>query len=282
MRWVADLDPHSHVRIEPDERFEDLDLVGEVLDESLREACSDGLISGERTDYGSQVVWAPIEVTALGLRFSGHWPPAGREHHDGTWSNGLWAAQALPVLRKLRDGEYAHEYLSGWYGGISADKLREIAAANELVRAGYIDADVQDGGALSQMRLTRAGRDVLDPTPRDPVDDARQRLRTSPTDAVVHAVEVALGQRLRELGQRHGLIPADAEVAVQLSWLNDQLTGKNGPILYGKPFKKMIEAVLDARNEYAHGRGDTVPPTMAAWAIETVALLLEALPTNVS
>lgn len=126
--------------------------------------------------------------------------------------------------------------------------------------------------------MTAAGRAALDPAPRDALDEARLKLRTSQTDAVIHAVEVALGDRLRVLGRAHGLVPVETDAFKQLSAINDGLAGRNGPKLYGKPWKNVVDAVLGVRNEYGHGRGDALPQEVATWVLATVELLLQILP----
>lgn len=77
----------------------------------------------------------------------------------------------------------------------------------------------------------------------------------------------------------HGLVPADPDVHQQLSTLNNQLAAKGGPGVCGKPWKKVIDALLDVRNEYAHGRAVNMPVGLADWTIDTVELLLQALPS---
>lgn len=168
--------------------------------------------------------------------------------------------------------------LLGMHAGASPEEWRERLTARELLLAGYLSGEPGERFQISEMRLTAAGRAALDPSPRDPLDEARLRMRTSLSDAVIQAVEVALGNRLRDLGHAHNIAPSGGDTFKQLSTINDGLTGKNGPRIYGKPWKKVIDALLDVRNEYAHGRGDALPHDVAEWVLDTVSILLAALP----
>ncbi len=276
--WVLAQPPATTYRL-GEGRDAELDLSDVEIDDAMREALSRTFLQGERTDYGQMVNWFKVEVTALGLRFCGQWPTPGREHHPGPWDEGNWGNHARPVLERIRDGEYRHDFLPGLDSGTPDHKFRDIQAAHELMLAQYLTAKPQAHRSLSDMRLTAAGRQALNFEPRDPVDEARLKIRTSPTDAVVHVVEVALGQRLRALGEDHGLVSADPDVHQQLSTLNNQLAAKGGPGVYGKPWKKVIDALLDVRNEYAHGRVGNMPVGLADWTIDTVELLLQAIPS---
>lgn len=275
--WLLKQPPSPPLRLGEGRSEPTVGLDDGQLDDALREAKARSFLTGERTDYGSAITWNRIRLTAAGLRFSRQWPPVGREHHHGPWEAGHWGSQARPVLQKLKAGVYRHEFLPGLDSGTSDERYWEILSAHELLADGYLTANQQDHMSLSDMRLTQSGRDALDPQPRDAIDEARQRLRTSSTEAVIHAIEVGLGERLRKLGAEHDLVPTDPNVHQALSRLNDQLTG-TGRQLYAKPWKKLIEALLDVRNEYAHGRGSRLPDTAAGWAIDTVEMVLGALP----
>ncbi|MEJ7787877.1 MAG: hypothetical protein WKF96_24005 [Solirubrobacteraceae bacterium] len=274
--WALAQPPGTSYRL-GDGREDELGLSEAEIDEAMREAVSRTLLRGDRTNYGPMVTWFDVKVTAIGLRFCAQWPPPGSEHHPGPWDEGNWGTHARPMLERVRDGGYRHDFLPGLDSGTPDEKFRDIQVAHELMLAHYLTAKPQAHRSLSDLRLTASGRRALDFTPRDPVDEARLKLRVSTVDAVVHAVEVALGQRLRALGEKHDLVSTHPGVHQQLSALNDQLAAKGGPSVYGKPWKKLIDALLDVRNEYAHGRAEEMPASLAAWTVATVELLLHQL-----
>lgn len=280
LRWLMAQDPPVHLGFHESRDVEELGLTDEAVDDIMREGLDRGLLRGDRTDYGSMQRWERVQITALGLRFCREWPPAGREHQPGPWDAGRWGVEAKPFLERVRDGAYPDAFLHSLWAGAPPSEWHERLAANELLAAGYLSGRPQRYWGISEMRLTAAGREALDSTPRNPLDEARRKLRTSPVEGAIHAVEIALGERLRELARAMGDEDLDPDAGRRLARLNDGLTGKNGPQVYGKPWKKVIDGVLDVRNEYAHGRGDQLPLEVAEWVIDTVDVLLRALPKH--
>jgi len=276
--WLMDSEQPFMLGLSAGNVDDDLGLPDPEVDELLREALSLGLLRGDRSDYGTVVRWARLELTPAGLRHCREWPPRGQEHHPGPWDGRDWGRTAIPILRRVRDGGYRGDLLSGLHTAASQEQWRETLAAHALWESGYLDGKQQPHRGISSLRLTRSGREALDPRPRSHIDEASLKLKTSTTSAVVHAVEVALGERLRALAREHGIVDDDRDVHRHLSGLNDELTGKRGPQVYAKHWKKTVEAVLAVRNEYAHGRGDVLPHMTAAWVISTVQHLLEVLP----
>ncbi|WP_158277003.1 hypothetical protein [Paraconexibacter algicola] len=278
LTWLMGLDRPLQMGLTPEARVDELGLTEPEVDDLLREAVSLGLLRADRADYGHTVRWVRLELTPAGLRHCGQWPPQGREHHAGPWDDGDWGRTCVPILRRVQSSGFRGDLLPGLYVGASPEQWRQTLAAHALREAGYLDGSDQDNRAISALRVSALGREALDPRPRDPLDEAILLLRSSATSAVVQAVEVALGNRLRALDEHHSESRAERSAPRLLSTLNDELTGKNGPQLYGKHWKKTIEAVLAVRNEYAHGRGDALPDDVAVWVISTVRLLLAELP----
>lgn len=277
LSWILDLPPAGWLSLADGGDEEILGLTDQQLDEALREAKDRGLLNGERAGFARNVRWTHLVVSADGLRFAGQWPPVGREHHAGPWDDGHWGTYARPVLERIRDDKYRHQMLTGLHNASSNEEWHEHLAAFELLDAGYISGDPKENHAISNMRLVKPGREALNPTPRNALDEARQMLRSSRADAVIHAVEIALGERLLLLA--HANEPStDEPITARLARLNEQLAAKGGAAVYGKPWKELIQAVLAVRNEYAHGRASTVPRAVDTWVMDSVSILLTVLP----
>ena len=240
----------------------------------IREASDRRLIWGEE---GPAAMWFRVVATPAGLRFAGEWPPRGHEASPGPWRDGHWGRHALPTLTYIRDD--APPSIGGLHGSNPDDERARLATLDLLIDEGYIAAERQPHLALSEPRLTETGREILAPTIRTPVDEAIRRLNQGDrVDAVIHAVEVGLGDRLKALAAARGIIePPDGDTFHKLSTLNDQLGSKTNHI-YAQRWKMTIDSALKLRNEFGHGRGDAMSFDDARCLIDMVAMILRHLP----
>lgn len=55
----------------------------------------------------------------------------GQEHHLRTWSEGHWGLVARPILERIRDGRYKHDYLPGLAVGSRPEKGSKRAAESQ-------------------------------------------------------------------------------------------------------------------------------------------------------
>jgi hypothetical protein len=245
------------------------------LADTIREAADRDLISGELGPAGN---WFDVAVTLTGLRFAGEWPRTGDEAALGPWREGHWARAALPILRWIQADSPG--WVSGLHGSMPEDERSKLATIALLAEAGYLAAEQQDYLAFGDLRLTQMGREVLDPPDRTPVEEAVRRLGNGDkVDAVIHAVEVGLGDRLKALAGANGIIPPpQPDEFHKLTALNDQLGSKTNRV-YAETWKATVSAALKLRNEYGHGHGDKMSVEDARSLIDIVAMLLRHLPT---
>lgn len=224
-------------------------------------------------------MWFRVVATPAGLRFAGEWPPRGREASPGPWRDGHWGHHVLPALTWIRDD--APQWIGGLHGGNPDDERARLATLDLLINEGYIAADQQPHLALAEPRLTEAGREILTPTIRTPIDEAVHRLNQGDkVDAVIHAVEIGLGDRLKALAATYGTIePLDGDTFRKLSTLNDQLGSKTNNV-YAQRWRVTIESALKLRNEYGHGRGDVMSFEDARCLIDMVAMILRHVPES--
>lgn len=273
-------DPRRTLLLDRGEQEDGFAMGAERVDEALEEAASAGWIRGRRQDLGGRVIWSHLFITPQGYRALQEWPPLGREHHQGPWSRGHWGLIARPILERTAAASTHRDRLRlGFSSATTGDYARETHAYLALCEADYLDARPLEHAGLDDLRLTAAGRDALSDESRGPVDEARRRLvNQSKVDAVIYAVEVGLGDRLKALADEHGVeMPGGETVAAKLGNLNDKL-GSRLHQVYAKPWIKLVAAVLDLRNEFGHGRGDGYEHADAELVIDMVERLLHHLP----
>lgn len=142
--------------------------------------------------------------------------------------------------------------------------------------ADLIAGSVQSGG-IDTLRVLPAGREALDPAPRDMIDEARAKLRTGArVDAMVTAIERGLGARLRELAEKHSLEPLGGGGRhIALGRLNDALHSAG---IYDDTDHAQVAAWLKLRNRFAHGQDDAISDARAASAIDGVRVFLDEHP----
>jgi hypothetical protein len=246
---------------------------GREVDNALLEAQAEGLLTGDRRQGdGSNSRWFSTRLTVAGLRELGQWPPAGREWEDGPWDEGYWGTRARPLLQRLHeqpplDGFYlkpTEEDEEGW---------RDWSALLLLGQTELIAGSLQSGG-IDTLRVLPAGREALNPAPRDVIDDARAKLRTGArVDAIVTAIERGLGARLRELAAKHGVEASGAEGQhVALGRLNNALHTAG---VYDESDHAQISAWLKLRNRFAHGEDDAISDERATSALDGVRVFLD-------
>jgi hypothetical protein len=112
------------------------------------------------------------------------------------------------------------------------------------------------------LRLTAEGLKALDPTLREPLDHAVVQLRTGArVDAVVTAVELALGTRLKQLAAGRGVAVTRPDGSpLRFSALNNDLRAAGA---YDESERTQVEAWFTLRNDLAHAHA-TVPTTPAS------------------
>jgi len=181
------------------------DATDRAVDDVLLEAERRGWIVGQRDEGdGSIAWWSTLRVTVDGLRGLGDWPPAGREHEPGVWDDGHWGRRARPLLESLHAEPPAHGFYFKPVGEETARWL-EWTAALLLLEAGLISGRIGDDG-VDTLRITPEGAHALDPTPRNPLHVAQAKLRSGArVDAIITAVELALGGRLKEIAADRGV-----------------------------------------------------------------------------
>jgi hypothetical protein len=242
------------------------EVSGRDVDDALLEARELGLVFGDRGEGdGSVCWWSRVRLTPSALRLLGEWPPAHREWEPGGWDAGYWGQRARPLLAGLRDDPPASDFLFKPIGE-GSDEWAGWTAALLLRDAELISGRLTDAG-IDTLRLTAAGLQALDPSPREPLDDAIAKLRSGArVDAMVTAVESALGVRLKELAASHGLaITRPDGTPVPLSRLNNDLRTAGA---YREADRAQVDAWLKARNDLAHANA-TVPSDARAEAVIT-------------
>ena len=232
------------------------ELSGRAVDEVLLEASERGLLVGDRGEGdGSVCWWSRVRLTATGLRWLGQWPPAGREWEPGGWDAGLWGVRARPLLAGLQEAPPQH----GFYFkpiGEDSEAWLEWTALLTLGEADLVSGRETESG-IDTLRLTAAGQRALDPTPRDPLEEATAKLRGGArVDAIVAAVERALAGRLKQLATKHGVSTTRPDGSpLNLNAININLRGAG---VYAESDRAQVEAWLKVRNDVAHA-SPTVP-----------------------
>jgi hypothetical protein len=254
-------------------------LTGAEVDDLLLDAEHQGLVVGNRTNYGDTQNWSQLRLTVGGLRWLGEWPPPGLEHHDGPWDDGHYGAVVKPVLADLRDHPPRHGLVIAPVWGMPEEKWERWRALELLLEAGLISGRVTTNGeSLDDIRLTPAGRQALDRSERDPLDTAARKLRTgSKIEAMIIAVEKAVGPRLKELATAAS-IPIDQNGrALKLSAINNQL--KTAGVLTESE-RVVVESMLKRRNDCSHGDDERVSYAQAEVVIAEARVFLEEHPVT--
>jgi hypothetical protein len=240
------------------------ELSGRAVDEALQEASEHGLLVGDRGEGdGSVCWWSRVRLTVACLRWLGQWPPAGREWEPGAWDGGYWGARARPLLEGLQEAPPQH----GFYFkpiGEPGEAWLEWTALLALGQAGLVSGRETESG-VDTLRITAAGQRALDPTPRDPLEEATAKLRSGArVDAIVTAVERALAGRLKQLAAKHGVATTRPDGSpLNLNAINTSLRGAG---VYGECDRAQVEAWLKVRNDLAHAN-PTVPSDARVQAV---------------
>jgi hypothetical protein len=227
-----------------------------AVDEVFLEAQAKGLIVGDRrAGDGSISCWSRVRLTVAGLRSLGQWPPPGREWEPGLWGDGYWGSMARPLLLQLRDEPPPHGFYFMPAGG-TTEEWASWTAALRLHEAELLSGQATSDG-ISTLRVTAEGHQALDARPRDALGQATAQLRSGARiDAIVTAVELGLGQRLKHLAANRDLPTSHADGhPLRLSKVNDMLR-QNGA--YEESDRAQVDAWLKLRNEFAHPDGREV------------------------
>ena len=274
---LVDLDTRVTISLSFDGPGELIDgVTGRVVDDVLLEASAKGLIAGDRGEGdGSIVFWSRLALTVEGLRWLGQWPPPGRESEPGGWDDGYWGKRARPLLARLRDVPLPH----GFYlkpVGRESEEWADWTAALLLREADLISGRLASDG-IDTVRISAEGHRALDPRPRDPLEQASAQLRSGArVDAIVTAVELALGQRLKALADGHDVATTHADGhPIKLSMLNAALR-KAG--VYHETDRAQIEAWLKLRNDLAHADGQQISDARVGSVIDAIAVFLDEHP----
>jgi hypothetical protein len=276
LRRLIDRDSRALIELPFDEHIDWADADGRQVDEALRDALDDGLLAGERAEGdGSISWWSTTRLTVGGLRTLGEWPPPGRERDRGLWDDGYWGKRVRPLLQRLvADPPYADCYLKPL--GEPGEDWLDWTATLLLLEAGLISGTVQDD-CLADLRIRDAGRNALDPSPRDPLEVAEAKLRAGArVDAIVTAVEYALVPRLRDLAEARGVLTRqDDGQPVKAATLNIDLR-KAGA--YDKAQWAQVDAWLQLRNAVAHGQDARVTDGRVATMLTGVGVFVDEHP----
>lgn len=275
-------DPRDQYRIDRDDQRAGIlvpDLSGRDLLRLLERALDDHLITGERTNFGGMESWVKVFPTVLGMRFCEVWPPAGREHAPGAWQSNHWSERALPRLREIAAAETDRERCAiGLHSSSPGSEAWARLDDLRLIEAGYMAGRLlpQSTWGLGDLRITAEGERVLAGRTENAVDRARGYLLSGALrDAVIEAVEEALGERLKHLATVHGIPVINGSTEAKLANLNDQLASRG---VYAKPWPKTIAAVLDQRNVYGHANDGAMTRADADWIVDCVERVLVHLP----
>lgn len=249
---------------------------GREVDDVLLEASQLKLIVGDRGGGdGSAAWWSRVRLTAAGVRSLGQWPPAGREWEPGIWDGGYWGCVARPLLQRLQDQPPAHGYVEKPIGQ-SSEEWALWTAALQLSEADLISGRL-DADGMADVRVTAPGLRALDPTPRDPVDDAVSKLRSGArVDAIITAVEGALGVRLKQLAAIRDIATTrQDDTPLTLSRLNNDLRSAGA---YDETDRAQIEAWLKLRNDLAHADAAVASDARIEAAIAGIRVFLDEHP----
>jgi hypothetical protein len=254
--------------------------IGRELDDALLDARRRGLIVGERGEGdGSVGWWSTVRLTPAGLRTLGQWPPTGREWSPGAWDQGHWGQRARPLLHRLLHEPPAHDYYPReGIGCEDHEPQLEWTALLSLMDAGLVSGAPTTEG-VATLRVTTAGRQALDRTPRHPLDVAEAQLRSgAPVDATVTAVEGALLPHLRELARSRGLHVTHPDGhPVKVAKLNDSLRTDGA---YCEADRAQVEAWAKLRNQLAHHASDPVSDARIANIIAGIRVFLDEHPVS--
>jgi hypothetical protein len=212
------------------------------------------------------------------LRWLGEWPPPGLEHHSGPWDDGHYGTVVKPVLVDLRDQPPRHGLEIAPVWDMAEEKWERWRALTLLREAGLIRGRVINSESLDDIRLTPAGRQTLDPSERDPLDTAARKLRTgSKIEAMIIAVEKAVGPQLKDLATAAGLPIENNGRASKLSAINNQLKAAG---VLTESDRVVVESMLKRRNDCSHGDDERVSYAQAEVVIAEARVFLEEHPTT--
>ena len=250
---------------------------GRAVDDILLEALRGGLIVGDRGEGdGSGAWWSRTRLTVHGLQDLGHWPPTGREWAEGLWDNGYWGNRARPLLRGLLEHPPHGDFYLMPLGTDSDVGWLDWTALLVLREAGLVSGGVSDGG-LDTVRVTPQGRKALDPSPRDPLDEAEAELRNGArVDAIVTVVERGLGSRMRAIAAHRGIATDDPDGhPLKLSVINNQLKADG---VYDEAVRAEVESWLKIRNGLAHATAESITAARVAAVLTNIRVFLDEHP----
>jgi len=271
-----EFEPVTLVEGEPSDLFSG--LAGEEANELLRDAQHEQLIEGERIDYGDRQLWSQLRLTVHGLRWLGEWPPPGLEPQLGPWEDGYYGRVARPLLIELRDRPPHDDCVVAPVWGVPDEEWERWRTLILLGEADLIDARPSaHGDSLDEVRLTRRGRDALGSGERNPLDTAIRKLRIgSKIEAVVIAVESALGPRLKALAAAAGVPTTHGDGRpLRLAQINNGL-GSAGVLTETE--RTVVESMLKRRNDCGHGNAERVSYAQAEVVIAEARIFLEEHP----
>jgi len=236
------------------------------LDLALRQAQAKGLIEvQDRATGDGSMAWWFVRPSLAGLRAIGQWPPAGSEHLPGSWDDGVWGKRDLLRLRQLLESPPHHGFVFGTTGGTTDDECADWLAATRLLEAGLLTGSPGPTG-IADVSVTAEGQRAVAGVGDDPLDRAIVELeRNAKVEAMTAAVEEALGDKLRQLANEHGVDATDVQGRPRhLAALNDALRAKPA---YNQSWGAEIAGWIALRNETNHGRGKTVSATRIERAV---------------
>lgn len=125
--------------------------------------------------------------------------------------------------------------------------------------------------------MTPQGREALDPTPRDPLDQAEAELRNGARiDAIVTAVEAGLAPRLRAIAARLGIATTRPDgQPLRLARINDEVKAAGG---YDETVRAQVDAWLKLRNDLARATDAAISSARVAVALAGIRVFLDEHP----
>jgi hypothetical protein len=151
--------------------------------------------------------------------------------------------------------------------------LFEAVDLLNLLEAELISGRIGEDG-IDTVRITPQGAKALDPAPQDPLRTAQQLLNNGArVDAIVTAVELGLGSRLKEMATARDVPVKHADGGpIKLMKLNVEL---RNAAAYDETDRAQIEAWLKLRNDVAHPNGTTVSDARVAAVIQSIGVFLD-------
>lgn len=180
-----------------------------------------------------------------------------------------------PLLESLHAEPPAHGF---YFKPVGEETTRwlEWTAALLLLEAGLISGRIGDDG-VDTLRITPEGAHALHPTPRNPLQVAQAQLRSGArVDAIITAVELALGGRLKEIAADRG-VPVTHTDGRPLK-LMKLIVNLREVGAYDETDRAQIAAWLKLRNDLAHPDGTTVGDARVATVIQSIGVFLDEHP----